>query len=174
MFASDPAGRYGTAPSYAPTEQDRLLSSAGAAGRKVSCRIFLVADLALVWLSAGSAYALQIFWNRAALHSSFFAFHRTLPLDLLFLFSVFVALFAHTQGLYEFPARRTYRGDLKCIAETVICAAIIIGVGGYLGGDRIGMAALMLTQALTWLVMAGWPSWFAHNRFPDSPPRAMF
>jgi exopolysaccharide biosynthesis polyprenyl glycosylphosphotransferase len=156
MFASEPAGQLGSAPSYVPNEQDGFLSTAGPGGRKVPYRIFLVADVALVWLSAGGAYAAQMFLNRAVHLPTPAELHRTLPLDLLFLFSVFVALFAHTQGLYEFPTRRTYREDLKCIAETVICSAILIGVGGYLGGDRIGMAPLMLTQGATWSIMAAW------------------
>ena len=156
MLATEPNRSFGSAPSFVSGEQDDMLSTLDTRGKRLSYRVFLVADLLLVWLSAGFAFTMQRIGMRAIHPSIDLQFNRTIPLDLLFLFSVFVALFAHTQGFYEFPTKRTYLDDLKCLAETVICAAIIIGVGGYLGGSRIGMGPLLLTQVVTWFVMAAW------------------
>ena len=114
MLATEPNRSFGSAPSFVSGEQDDMLSTLDTRGKRLSYRVFLVADLLLVWLSAGFAFTMQRIGMRAIHPSIDLQFNRTIPLDLLFLFSVFVALFAHTQGFYEFPTKRTYRDDLKC------------------------------------------------------------
>ncbi len=84
-------------------------------------------------------------------------FIGTVPLDLVFLFSVLVALFSDTQGLYEFPSKASYWDDIKLQAEAVICSAIIVGAGVYLGGRQIqAIGTLVLNLSLSWIMLAAW------------------
>jgi exopolysaccharide biosynthesis polyprenyl glycosylphosphotransferase len=80
-----------------------------------------------------------------------------MPLELIFLFSVFVVLFADVRGLYNFKAVRGYRDDLKLLADAVICSAIVIGAGAYLGGSPVdSLRTLALTVVVAWVLMAAW------------------
>ncbi len=125
--------------------------------RTIPHKFFLASDLCLVWISTGIAHlALMVFardvhnpWGHELFHAA--------PLGPMFLFSVLVVLFADSRGLYEFPWKTSYKGDLKLLADAVTCSGIVIGVGSYLSGSRARSAgAYVLAVALAWTLMASW------------------
>src|ERR1035441_3966780 len=156
MIAVEPMACYDNDSSLEPREQSDMFAMPGTRVKKVSFRFFLVVDLCLVWASAGIASLIQLTCTQGTHNPRWQEFIGLVPLDLLFLFSVFVTLFAHTQGLYEFPSKRSYRDDLKVLAETITGSAIIVGAGAYLGGSRISVGPLVLTLIVTWIVTAAW------------------
>ncbi|MGO8816201.1 MAG: sugar transferase [Terriglobia bacterium] len=125
--------------------------------RTIPHKFFLASDLCLVWISTGIAHlALMVFardvhnpWGHELFHAA--------PLGPMFLFSVLVVLFADARGLYEFPWKTSYKGDLKLLGDAVTCSGIVIGVGSYLSGSRARSAgAYVLAVALAWTLMASW------------------
>jgi exopolysaccharide biosynthesis polyprenyl glycosylphosphotransferase len=85
----------------------------------------------------------------------------------MFLFSVLVVMFADLRGLYDFSRKRCYQEDLKLLADSVICAGIVIGTGLYLGSGRAGSAgALVLPVVLTWISMAVWRRFVRSQSIP--------
>jgi exopolysaccharide biosynthesis polyprenyl glycosylphosphotransferase len=155
MIATEPIRQCDNAVSIHPREQTDVGAVPEARAKKVPYRFFVVADVCLVWASAGMAYLITCSpgWNNLLRTESI----GTAPLDLVFLFSVFVALFSDTQGLYKFPSKASYWDDVKLQAETVVCSGIILWAGISLGGRKIlAMRTLVLTLTLSWIALAAW------------------
>ena len=156
MIAVEPVASYENDSSLEPREQSDMFAVPGAKVKKLPYRFFLAVDLCLVWASAGIASLIHFVCTQGWHDSWRPEFFGLVPLDLLFLFSVFVALFAHTEGLYEFPSKRSYRDDLKVLAETITCSAIIVGAAAYIGGSRVSVGPSVLALIVTWIVTAAW------------------
>jgi exopolysaccharide biosynthesis polyprenyl glycosylphosphotransferase len=138
-------------------QQNEMAHVPSAKDRLFPYRFFLAADLCLVWFSAGIAH-LFLSARTSGTHSAWHQeFLKAVPLGFILLFSVLVVLFADSRGLYDFPWRRSSRGDLKLLADSVVCSAIIIGAGSFLGGSGATSAGgVALTVVLTWVLMAAW------------------
>ena len=157
MFVVEPIAHYESDTSLESREQSALFAIPGTKAKKAPYRFFLVVDLCLVWASAGIAHRIHFVCTAGWRDSWRPEFITAIPLDMLFLYSVFVVLFSNLQGLYEFPAQRSFRDDLKLLAETVLCSAIVVGTGAYLGGrpvSAVGYSVLVLVA--TWVSMACW------------------
>src|ERR1035437_912011 len=118
MIAVEPVASYENDSSLEPREQSDMFAVPGAKVKKLPYRFFLAVDLCLVWASAGIASLIHFVCTQEWHDSWRPEFITAIPLDLMFLYSVFVVLFANSQGLYEFPAKRSFRDDLKLLAET--------------------------------------------------------
>jgi len=157
MLATETMARNEHSLSARLREQLAVMPSTGAHAGPFPLRIFLVADLCLVWISAGIVHLALVALAKNHNDAWLYEVTRAVPLHLMFLFSVFVVLFADARGLYDFPTRRSYRDDLKLLADAVICSAIVVGAGAYLGGSPLSaVGGLTLALALTWILMAAW------------------
>ena len=136
-------------------------------GRLLPYRFFLVADLCLVWFSAGIAHLIFSGYTQGAQRAWREEFFRGAPLSFMFLFSVFVVLFVDARGLYDFPCKRSYSGDLRLLADSVMCSAVVIGGASVLGGWQARFAGpFALTVVLTWISMAAWRSLVRSQSIP--------
>ena len=157
MFAVEPIAQCENQSSIELREQSDVFPMPDTVARMVPCRFFLVVDLCLVWASAGIAQLIHFGCTQGWHESWGPEFITAIPLDLVFLYSVLVVLFANSHGLYEFPAKRNFRDDLKLLAETVLCSAIVVGAGAYLGGNQFSsLTHMVLTLLVTWVLMASW------------------
>jgi len=136
-------------------------------GHTLPHKLFLVADLCLAWMSAWIAHLGLLAFARGLQNPWPGQFFGTGPLGFIFLFSVLVVLFADLRGLYDFSRKRSYQEDLKLLADSVICAGIVIGTGLFLGGGRASSAgAFALPVALSWISMAAWRRFIRSQSIP--------
>lgn len=125
--------------------------------QKLAQVFFRFFDLALVWISAGAAHWLSLAHSRAIQNASRQEFFQVGSPSFSFLLSVLVVLFATMRGLYKFPWEKTYREDLKLLAESVASAGIVSGACSYLQGIKVvSPEAFVLTILLTWVSLAAW------------------
>ncbi|MFZ0964589.1 MAG: sugar transferase [Terriglobia bacterium] len=157
MKAVELAGQYKERSLVERREQIEMACAPGVKCQSLPHRFFLAADLCLVWISAGIAPLVLLAFARDMQNSWGQEFLRIAPLGFMFLFSVLVVLFADLRGWYDFSGKRSYREDLKLLADVVLGAGIVTGTDSYLGGSRAGSAgAIVMTVALTWILMAAW------------------
>jgi exopolysaccharide biosynthesis polyprenyl glycosylphosphotransferase len=148
-------------------EQNETLHVPYVKGRALPHKFFLVADLCLVWVGTGIAQFVLLANARGMQNSWRQEFFRVAPLGFMFLFSVLVVLFADLRGLYDFSCKRSYREDLKRLADSVICAGIVTGVNSYLGGSGTGSAgAFALSVVLAWILTAAWRRFIRSQSIP--------
>ena len=157
MAAIGLMGQYKVRSPVERRQQNEMACAPRVKGQTLPHKFFLVSDLCLVWISTGIAHLVLLAYTHGMQNPWRHEFFRVAPLGFMFLFSVLVVLFADLRGLYDFPWKRSYREDLKRLADSVICAGIVTGADSYLGGSRAGSAgAFVLTVVLTWILMAAW------------------
>ena len=129
-------------------------------------------DLLAVWISGGTACAVEAAWGRNIHNASIAEIFVFESFGFLFLFSVLVVLFAKIHGFYDFPWQRRIREDLKLAAKSVASAAIVAGFYFHLAGiATVSKSTFMLTIGLTWIVLSVWRK-FIQPQALLGPPEA--
>jgi exopolysaccharide biosynthesis polyprenyl glycosylphosphotransferase len=128
----------------------------GNRGRETMAKFLFVFDLCLIWGSAGVAMLLT-----AHIRSAGSAMKGPLfppgSAGFLLLFSVLIVLFAHVDGFYEVPWRKSLPFDLGLLAKSVFLAALITGGSNYLLHVRVAPTTLICsTIAASWIGLAAW------------------
>jgi exopolysaccharide biosynthesis polyprenyl glycosylphosphotransferase len=126
-------------------------------GRDVGKRYLLFIDLVLVWLSAGVADMVSLYFAKAVRGPSFAIPPPAGLLGFLFLFSVLVVLYAHIHGLYARFWQKSFAEEVKYLGKSVCSAALVLIAVLLLVGTRaVSVLALGPTIVLSWLTLAAW------------------
>ena len=127
-------------------------SSATPRTRSLSGYLFVLADFAFAWLSA-----IGVLWLRHGSGAISYGNALARNAQFLFLFSILLLLFCHTQKLYRGVQARTRLDETLAVCRAVLFATLVLAASIYLSGAKaVSRVAVGCTVLITTLTLVGW------------------